>query len=312
MTMAPKYKSKIVTITLNWNGLLHTLQCLRSLKKSKIPVDKIVVDNFSQDDSVKYIEKYFPEVNIVKNSNNLGYSKGYNSGIKKALDGDYEFFIIHNNDVVIHSEAIQALVKQAQKVPEVGVISGKVYHYNDSKRFQYVGGRSKNSNGLLGSPIGANEIDRGQFDYTFELENADDVLMLVKREVIEKVGMYSPKFFLYFEETDWCERIKRAGYKLQYIPDSIVWHKGSVSTGGGINPVKLFWYTRNSYVFAKRNLHFSLCFNFLLNALLSKFPVQLISYIVKNRLNLLLPLIKGHLSGLKALINTRSLIYYDN
>ena len=134
-------KTKIVTITLNWNGLLHTLTCLKSLKDTNVCIDSIVVDNFSEDSSVEYIKKYFPSVKVIENSSNLGYSKGYNVGIKEALKLKYDFFIIHNNDVKVAPDSIEALVNVAKSSPRIGVVTGKVYHYNDRDRFQYAGGR---------------------------------------------------------------------------------------------------------------------------------------------------------------------------
>ena len=298
---------KVIALTLNWNGGLHTLECLKSLQESTYAHEIIVVDNASADDSVNLIKKHFPEINLVLNDKNLGYSEGYNEGIREAMVQDFDYLLILNNDTRIHKNSIRELVNTAESEQKVGTVTGKVYHYLDSKRFQYVGGRKKNNFGLFSSPRGANEIDNGQYDYKMEVENTDDVFFLVTKEVIEDVGTYSPLFFLYYEETDWCERMKKKGYKLFYTPKAKIWHKGSISTGGGINPRKLYWYTRNGFVFAKRNYSFLLNFFFLFNEFLIKLPRSLLVFIIKSKFGLLKPFILGQLSGLKAFFLVKSL-----
>ncbi len=307
LKMVDKSSPKVIALTLNWNGRLHTLECLKSLQESTYPHDVIVVDNASADDSVNLINRYFPKVQLVLNDKNLGYSGGYNEGIKEAVSRGFDYLLILNNDTQIHKNSIKELVNLAESVDKVGAVTGKVYHYSDRKRFQYIGGRKKNRFGLLSSPRGANQVDRGQFDKTMEVENTDDVFFLVSKEVIDSVGTYSPLFFLYYEETDWCERMIRKGYKLMYTHKAKIWHKGSVSTGGGTNPKKLYWYTRNGFIFAKRNYGFFLSALFLFNEFLIKLPRSVIVFIIKSKYNLFKPFISGQLSGLKAFLLVKEL-----
>ena len=290
---------KVVAITLNWNGRDMTLKCIDSL----IQIDYnnyeiVIVDNGSTDGSVQSIRQRFPKILIVENERNLGYSEGFNIGINKAMNMGAEFLLILNNDTIIDPKALTELVNIAQSDDRIGFVSGKVYHYNRPNILQTVG-KSTDPIKLVGSHIGADEEDNGQYDEIVDYQFIDDVFLLVSKKVIDKVGGYDNDFFLYYEETDWCARVRKAGFRIVFTPRAKIWHKGSMSSGGGTNPVNTYWNSRNRYLFMYRNgTHFQ-WFHFLFFNWFYYLPISTLAKLVKGRIDIVKSLLIGNLSGLK-------------
>jgi GT2 family glycosyltransferase len=245
---------KVFIITLNWNGKDDTLECLASLKILDYPNYVIVVvDNGSIDGSAPAIRAKFPEVIVIENKENLGYAKGFNTGLKYAFEQGADYFLILNNDTIVDPQAISELVKAAQKHEKIGFVTGKVYWYAKPDVLQTVG-RSSDPDKLRGRLVGMGEVDLGQYQDEQEYDFVDDVFLLVSRQVYESVGGYDSHFFLYFEETDWCARVRKAGYSILFTPKARIWHKGNI--GGAsidLNPLRHYYLTRNEIIFLIRN-----------------------------------------------------------
>jgi len=290
---------KISVVTLNWNRKHDTEECINALlRMSYQNFDIVVVDNGSEDASIDYLnEKFGHRIHIVANEKNLGYADGFNSGINYAMKQGAEYLFILNNDTRVHREALSELVKNAESDPKIGFVSGKVYHYNRPNVIQTVGKLSDTVT-LVGAHVGANEMDEGQHDEIRDYEFIDDVFLLVRREVIEKVGGYDSNFFLYFEEADWCVRVRRAGYRIVYTPHAKIWHKGSMSTGGGTNPINVFWISRNRYLFIKRNGTTKQWRLFLVKNFFYLIPMSMFVRALTAKFPLFIALLKGNLSGL--------------
>ena len=262
---------KVFVITLNWNGREDTLECLASLKKLDYPNYVIVVvDNGSIDGSALAIRAKFPEVTIIENKKNLGYAKGFNAGLQYAYEQGADYFLILNNDTIVDPQAVSELVKAAQGHAKIGFVTGKVFWYAKPEVLQ-TAGRLSDPDRLARGHIGSGEVDHGQYDKEREYDFVDDIFLLVNREVYKTVGGYDSHFFLYFEETDWCARIRKAGYSIIFTPKARIWHKGNVG-GPSINlsPLRHFYLTRNEIIFLKRN------------AASSKFPKILFSYLWRH------------------------------
>jgi len=258
----------------------------------------VVVDNGSGDGSVEYLNTRFGNaIHMVANGKNLGYADGFNAGIDYAMKRNPDYIFILNNDTKIDSKALTELVKTAESDPSIGFVSGKVYHFDRPGIIQTVGKLTDRVT-LVGAHVGADEPDRGQHDEIRDYEFIDDVFLLVRREVIEKVGGYDSHFFLYFEETDWCARVRRAGYRIVYTPWAKIWHKGSMSTGGGQNPINIFWNSRNRYLFIKRNGTPGQWRSFLFKNFFYQIPATTVARLLKARFSLLTALLRGNLSGL--------------
>ena len=225
----------VYIIILTWNGKDDTLECLRSLERQSYPIANVlVVDNASTDGTADAIRSDFPKVDLIVNSVNLRYAGGNNVGIKHALERGAEYVLLLNNDTVVDREFLGHLVRVVEGNRRVGIVGPKIYYYNDRKRIWFAGGKIEWSMGWI-SHEGIREYDVGQYDTMKEVDYLTGCCMLVKREVIEAVGMLDESYHIYGEDVDWCIRASRAGYTLLYVPASKVWHKLSASTEGHLS-----------------------------------------------------------------------------
>ena len=192
---------------------------------------------------------------MCRSDKNLGFAGGNNLGII-AAHGQYLFFV--NNDTVFvgtdaeKRTAINGLVARLESDPMIGVVCPKICFYWGSHPIQYAGYTPLSPITLRNRSIGFNEEDHGQYDVAHTTPYAHGAAMMVKREVIEKVGLMPECFFLYYEELDWSMMIRRAGYQLWYDPCCTVYHKESQSTGQN-SPLRTYYITRNRLLFAQRN-----------------------------------------------------------
>lgn len=240
---------KVAVVILNYLVKDLTLKCIQSVRNSSFrDIIIIVVDNNSQDGLDDEIEK-LEGILFIQTKKNLGYAGGNNVGIKKAMELNAELIFILNPDTEVDKEAIKYLVGGIEKY-SAGIACPKIY-FEDRKTIWFAGKDFDNLN-VLGKHRGVDEIDRGQFDEDQETE-ASGAAMLIKKEVIEKVGMLDERFFLYLEDSDFSKRVKNAGFRIMYIYSSKVYHKNAQSTGLG-SPVQDYFFTRNRMLFAKKHL----------------------------------------------------------
>lgn len=300
---------RVYVITLNWNGKDDTIECIESLKKvNYLNLKIVVVDNGSKDGSVAALRAKYPDLIIIENGTNLGYAKGFNTGMRHALQQGADYFLILNNDTVIDPGAVGALVNVAEQNPKTGFVSGKVYFHNEPNRLQTVG-RARHPILMVNELIGHKEIDVGQYDEARECDFIDDVFLLVRRAVFEEVGGYDPTFFLMYEETDWCARVRRAGFKIIYTPDAKIWHKGNKETSAGRSTIHQFYLARNQIPFVRRNAspqHFRLYLRTLLFSYKPLYaPRQAWLLLKRGEFRLLMAYLQGIGSGLLWLWSNR-------
>ena len=236
-------------IAINYNSLDDTLEFLQSTRKLTYPnVEVIVIDNASKVKPGAVIKKQYPEVIFIQSETNLGFAGGNNLGVC-AAKGDYLFFI--NNDTLLPENFLEPVVSFMQQHPDAGMASTKVL-YPDGKTIQYAGAIGISAVTGRGKRLGLFEEDKGQYDTCYKTDLGHGASLVVPRGVIEKVGTMPEIFFLYYEEHDWCEHVKRAGYNMYYIGTSHLLHKESVSTGKE-SPLKVYYMTRNRLLFMRRN-----------------------------------------------------------
>lgn len=273
-------------ITINYNESAVTLDLLESLRKVSYPnLEIIVVDNASPSDNPDVIAEQYPEVQLIKSEKNLGFAGGNNLGVR-ASRGDFLFFI--NNDTIVEDGLIEPLVETLQKDPEIGMVSPKIKFHWDPSLIQYAGYTPMNKWTIRNNSIGYHQKDDGFYDIPGETESIHGAAMMVPRSVVEKVGMMTEIYFLYYEEHDWAEMIKRAGYKVYYQPKGFILHKESLATGKN-SPLKTYYISRNRILFARRN--------FKGLSLIVSILFQLLISVPKNTLTFLL---KGQMKHLKA------------
>ena len=189
---------------------------------------------------------------LIENLVNAGFAEGNNIGIRYALKNlDPDYFMLLNNDTVVDKDFLVEMIKFSEDNKDVGIIGPKIYFYNEPNRIWFAKGKIswKFSRGLN---IGYNEIDSGQHDTATKIEYASGCGFLIKREVVDSVGLIDPNFFMYFEEIDWTLRAFKQGYLSYYVPDGKIWHKVSKSGGGIGGKVGLYYITRNRWLFMKK------------------------------------------------------------
>lgn len=253
---------------LNFNGKKNTLACLdslRDIKKDNFKLTIVAIDNASE-------EKFdlrsgnigdIPLV-IIKNEKNLGFSGGHNVGIKYCLENGADYVLTLNNDTYVDKNFLEELLKVSENDKKIGILAPKIYFAPGfefhkerylkkelGKVFWYAGG-VMDWNNVIGHHRGVDNIDKGQFDKTEETELATGCCILIKKEVFEKVGMFDDKYFLYYEDADLSIRAKRKGFKIAYVPKSMIWHKNASSAGGSGSVLQDYYIARNRLLFGFR------------------------------------------------------------
>jgi hypothetical protein len=240
---------KIGIIIINYNGEKYTNSCIRSIFKSSYQNYLIiVVDNASTDNSVQLLKEEFNnKIILIKNKDNLGFSGANNIGIKYALENGCEYVVLLNNDTEIDKDLIKNMVKTSIKNNNA-IISPKIYYYDKPNKIWSAGGGINWKKGLS-YHYGFNEIDKGQFDEQKEIDFATGCCILIHKSVFNKIGFLAEEYFLYFEDTDFCVRAKRAGINSLYEPSAKLWHKVSSTTGSRESLITLYYGNRNRLYF---------------------------------------------------------------
>lgn len=272
-------------ITVNYNGVAITLEMLHSLQHVKYPsVEIIVVDNGSKEDPSP-IQQQFPQLKLLRSKENLGFAGGNNLGITVAK-GKYLLFL--NNDTEVDPGFLGPLVEAFENNPGLGVVSPKILFYQskDKKTIQYAGSTGINPYTTRGAKIGSFEQDLGQYNDVRETALGHGAAMMIPMQVIKKVGLMPDIYFLYYEEHDWFEMIKRAGYSILYVGTSVVYHKESMTVGPN-SPLRTYYMTRGRLLFTRRNTKGIRRISSLLFFVLLSFPKNLITYTMKGQFRLL-------------------------
>jgi GT2 family glycosyltransferase len=243
-------KPLVSIITINYNQAQVTCQLLASLRRLTYEqVEVLVVDNASPQEDPGLIARHFPEVTLIRSQVNLGFSGGNNLGIARAR-GQYLLFL--NNDTEVAPGFIEPLVALFENNPGAGIASPKILYYGTDNLIQYAGSRGINRWTGRSITIGQLEKDLGQHDTSGITPLIDGAAMMIPRQVVDQVGWMPELYFLYYEELDWCEAIKRAGYSAHYVAEATIYHKESVSVGKA-SVLKTYYMNRNRLLFLRRN-----------------------------------------------------------
>lgn len=208
-----------------------------------------MVDNASQNQEAKIISKRFPQVKVIRSDKNLGFAGGNNLGIK-AAQGDY-FFLV-NNDTIFKDFNIFVLIDRLKSSPNIGIVCPKIRFAWGTNPIQFTGYTPLSKITIRNQAIGFGEEDRGQYEIAHTTPYAHGAAMLIKKEVVDKVGLMPECYFLYYEELDWSMMFTRAGYQIWYEPRCTIYHKESQATGQN-SPLKTYYLTRNRLILVERN-----------------------------------------------------------
>jgi len=247
---------KVFIIILNWNNWSDTLECLESLKNNDYPNYQVVIIDNGSDQRPNASEA---GVKIIYNQENLGFAGGNNVGIKYALEQGADYVLLLNNDTVVSQDFLFKLVKAGESNKRFGLLGPKIFFYSSARqpdgekeKIWFAGGQV---NWLFnkGKMRGWGEKDKGQCDQPAiqETEYITGCCLLIKKEVIEKIGLIPEEYFLYYEDTDWSLAAQKAGFKCIFVPAARIWHKGSKSSVEG-SPSYIYYHVRNGLILARR------------------------------------------------------------
>lgn len=244
----------VAVIILNWNQLKLTLDCLESLEKIVYQnCEIILVDNGSTDGSTAAIHERYPQLIIIENKRNLGFSEANNIGIRKALQLGADYVLLLNNDTVVDPGFINALILTAEEDASIGMVGSKMYYYDHPQTIWCAGNAINWANGSM-VRLQAEQLDPGGcVEKSLDVDFITACSLAIKRKVLEDVGLMDAHFFIYYDETDWCVRAARQGYRVVYVPDSKIWHKVSAAMGAA-SPATDYYMTRNALRFYWKNL----------------------------------------------------------
>ncbi len=254
MTSRPDMAPGAVGVVLvNWNGAGFTIPCIESLRAGSVTPDRIVVvDNASRDNSADLIAERFPEVDLVRNRENAGFTGANNIGITRLLAAGCDYVWILNNDTIVERECLGTLKSHMDGHPEVSACSGKILYDGPGRRIWYAGARYHHWS-LGFSHVGQGEDDAGQYDAVGDVPFLSGCCMFVRREALERIGGFDDHFFAYWEDSDWCLRARHARLRLQYLPGAVIRHKVSATVntlkkqryGGTTSPFSVYITNRN-------------------------------------------------------------------
>ncbi len=253
--MAPR----VTVVIPNWNTRRFLGPCLASLGRQTFrDFETVVVDSASTDGSVAFVGENFPEAETVALTENRGFSGAVNAGIEAS---DAELVVLLNNDTEQDPGWLEALVRAADRRPEAGLFASKLVDFGDRRRLDGAGDALRRSG--LPYRIGHGETDRGQFESEEYVFGACAAAALYRRSVVDEVGLFDEDFFAYCEDGDLSFRAQLAGFRCLYVPDAVVYHIGSVSTGGKRSATATRLGTRNGLLLLVKNLPAPLAWRFL-------------------------------------------------
>jgi GT2 family glycosyltransferase len=239
----------LYTVIVNWNLKEDTTACIQSLVTAGAsPAQIIVVDNGSTDGSAAFLRAHFgPLLNLIESERNLGFAAGNNLGIQYALDQGAEWVFLVNNDTEVAASCLTEFAAAIADQPTYAVLAPLILYYDDPDRIWYLGDHV-----LPGSLITINryhnQLDQDRFPSLIPVDFLSGCGLLLRRDVLEEVGMFNPDFFMYGEDVELCWRIRQAGFWLACVTSAKMWHKVSVSSRRD-RPAERYWRIRNQIRF---------------------------------------------------------------
>jgi len=241
----------VAVILLNWDDFYNCSECIGSVKLSDYRNYKVVVvDNGSTDGSQILLRERYPEIVLVENEKNLGFTGGFNAGIGKAFQMNADYMLCLNSDTVVDRRLISEMVRVGDSRTKIGALCPKELNYRQPSRIIYAGGRI----GFFRSVnYGFNQIDGGQFNSVTETGMLCGAAMMLSSEALRQIGLFDARFFFDWEDKDMAVRLTKNGYKLLFVPEARLWHKRMESTHGMITPLRVYFGLRNGILFAKKH-----------------------------------------------------------
>jgi GT2 family glycosyltransferase len=242
----------VYAVTLAWNRCGDTLECVASLGQSSYrPLRILVCDNGSTDGTSAAVHSAFPQVEVLELRQNLGFAAGANRGLRHAFAAGADHVLLINNDTTVDPLMIEHLV--AATAPDAGIVAPLIYYALAPSTIWSAGGlRSRWTLEQTGDLRGRH--DWGDWPPTLARDFVTGCAMLIPRGVLETVGLLDERFFMYYEDNDFCLRIRRAGYRILLVPGAKMWHKVALSSGGIDSPAERYAMARSSVLFFRKHV----------------------------------------------------------
>jgi GT2 family glycosyltransferase len=240
----------LLIVVLTYNGLDLTVACLESLRRVTWQnYTVLVIDNNSSDGTYEAIQAKFPEVMLLKCAQNLGFAEGNNIGLQYAYAMGYNYALLLNNDTEVAPDFLEPLVQAMESDPSCGAVGPMIFYHSQPNVIWSVGGIANRNLGKT-EMRGLDQVNNGQFDEPAEVDFVTGCALLIRVSVLPAIGLIDPRFGMYFEETEWCARIRSAGYAILVVPESKIWHK--ISPGQQSLSLRVTYYmTRNRLLYLK-------------------------------------------------------------
>jgi GT2 family glycosyltransferase len=240
----------VLIVVLCYNGVALTLACLESLRRLEYErADILVIDNASSDGTPGAVRERFPGVTVIETGANLGFAAGNNVGLRYALSHGYDYALLLNNDTEVAPDFLDVMVAQAESAPEIGMVGPTIFFYERPDLVWSAGGTIDWRKGTS-SMRGAGVVGGDQHGSPADVDFVTGCALLCKRAVLERAGLLDERFFMYFEETEWCVRAARAGFRIVHTPGARVLHK--IPLNARFDQEYLAYYmTRNRLLFLR-------------------------------------------------------------
>lgn len=291
-------KESVAIILVNWNGYDFTRSCLESLRKVDFPdFQVIVVDNASLNQEGKRLKKAFPEIELIENTENLGFAGGNNVGIRYALEQGFTHVMLLNNDTEVEPDFLGEMVRSFNQNPGLGVVQPLILFMHDPKKIWSAGGKWIPALGraiTLGDrhPICDYRFKKSQLDW------ATGCCMLISREALLKTGLLNEQYFAYFEDVEWSLRFRKVGFRIALAEKAIVCHEAGASSKkknseGTLNPRVFYYHVRNQFLLIRsQKAVFGLMYHLL------RFTLWMGYFLIRGRFKKLKSVAKGIRDGL--------------
>lgn len=245
----------VAIVICNYNKAEYLRECLVSISNAEFgnySKDIIVVDNLSTDDSADMVEKDFPHVLLIRNNENSGGAGGFAKGMQYALDNDYSYISLLDNDTKVEKNNFINLINHLNYDSSIGVAGSTILQMDNPQNIQEIGAMLDWENYVLKLNYKDFDIESQMVPEQIECDYVPACCLMTTRNVLKQAGIFDKDYFIYLDDIDWCTRVKDLGYKIVSFKDSLVWHKGGAKIA--TNTMYHYYYYRNMARFFLKNI----------------------------------------------------------
>ncbi|MCB0592930.1 MAG: glycosyltransferase family 2 protein [Lewinellaceae bacterium] len=235
-------------IAVNYKNAEVTCEMLDTLRQATYPaLEVLLVDNGAEERQKALFERHYPGLAYMYSADNLGFAGGNNLAIPKARG---KYIMLLNNDTIVPQDFVEPMVQYMEEHITVGIASPKIYYHSQPNVLQYAGSQAVSCFTGRGRNLARLKVDDGRFNQSGPTGLAHGACMLIRREAIDQVGLLSERYFMYYEEIDFCERARSQGWDIHLVADSCIFHRESSSIGKN-SPRKTYYLYRNRWLFMR-------------------------------------------------------------